>query len=280
MYGDIGASVARFATRLARTTPAALAPDEALRAYADMRRFRLLLSACTAFVLSTACADAVGYPPPLSGERTFLFIGNSLTYVNDVPGMLQALADSGGVGPISVQSIALPDNALVDHWERGDAQRQIQRGRYEWVVLQQGPSSVAVNRDTLRIFTRKFGDLAKSVGSKPALFAAWPAASRRVDFPRAIESYALAASDVGGLLLPVSTAWIDILQAFPPIGLYSDDIHANVEGSYLTALVMYARFFSRTPIGLPARFRMPGGSVVTIAPTTAAALQQAAERSR
>lgn len=47
-----------------------------------------------------ACATAACLSAPLAGPqligdgRAILFAGNSLTYVNDVPGIVQALADS------------------------------------------------------------------------------------------------------------------------------------------------------------------------------------------
>ena len=48
--------------------------------------------ATLAIVLGEACALAT--EPKLVGEGTrILFIGNSHTYVNDVPGILQALAE-------------------------------------------------------------------------------------------------------------------------------------------------------------------------------------------
>src|ERR1044071_1037943 len=99
------------------------------------------------------CAQA-----PAASARRILFIGNSLTYGNDVPGIVQALADSDGTGPIEVETVAFPDYALVDHWNEGTAMNRIGRGGWDAVVLQQGPSSVEANRDTLRMFAKRFGD--------------------------------------------------------------------------------------------------------------------------
>lgn len=45
-------------------------------------------------------------PAPLGEGLQVLFIGNSHTYVNDVPGILQALADSAGEEKLAVQSLA------------------------------------------------------------------------------------------------------------------------------------------------------------------------------
>jgi hypothetical protein len=49
----------------------------------------------------------------VSGQHV-LFIGNSLTYTNDLPGTVAALASQVS-DTIRVQSVALPNLALIDH---------------------------------------------------------------------------------------------------------------------------------------------------------------------
>ena len=59
-----------------------------------LSRTGVVASLVLAVLLADGCNSATG--PRLIGEGTrILFIGNSHTYVNDVPGILQALADSG-----------------------------------------------------------------------------------------------------------------------------------------------------------------------------------------
>ena len=205
-----------------------------------------------------------------------LFVGNSYLYYNDIPGIVQALADSAKGEKLSVGVVAGADLALIDHWNEGTARRVIADGGMKWVVLQQGPSSVEANRDTLRIAARLFAGVIAKANARPALFAAWPTASRREDFPRAIESYTLAAADVDGLLLPVAAAWVAAWAKTPPPSLYADPLHPSAEGAYLSALVVYAQLLGKTPKGLPATLRLNAGRMVVIDPPTAALLQQAA----
>ena len=209
--------------------------------------------------------------------RRVLFIGNSLTYFNDLPGIVQALADSAGGDKIAVATVAGPDLALVDHWNDGAAQREIARGGWELVVLQQGPSSTDVNRDSLRTFARRFAEEIAKVSARPALYSVWPTAGRRQDFARAIESYTLAATDVNGVLLPVASAWLSAIQRDAGPELYAaDGLHPTVAGSYLAALVIYAKLLDQSPVGLPARLRLRSGTIVTIDPPTASMLQEVA----
>jgi hypothetical protein len=232
-----------------------------------------------AFVVA-ACLSAGTTQPHLSGRGTpILFIGNSLTYLNDVPGIVQAFAAARG-DSLAVETVAFPDYALIDHWNdgagRGTARGEIAASKWKFVVLQQGPSSVVVNRDTLRLSTRLFAPGITQAGGVPALFSAWPTNDRLQDFPAAIQSYTLAASDVTGVLLPVASAWLAAWQRSPTLTLYSDGLHASVAGSYLSALAIYAVVVHKTPIGLPSSLILRSGARVVLDSATAATLQTAA----
>ena len=231
----------------------------------------------TVVALLSACLGGSPAGPQSLGEGTrVLFIGNSLTYVNDVPGILQALADSAGGDKLAVASRALPNYALIDHWTEGVAQNTIAQGGWAWVVMQQGWTPAGIYRDTLRLATRNFGVGIAKIGAKPALYQTWPPVDRPNDFAGSIESYELAAADVSGVVFPVARAWLAVWKLDPSIQLYSDGLHASLAGSYLAALVMYARIFDRTPVGLPAALRTHSGVVIRIPPALARTLQDAA----
>ncbi|HEX6049762.1 MAG TPA: hypothetical protein VFZ21_10865 [Gemmatimonadaceae bacterium] len=229
-------------------------------------------------LLLVACLGTSGVAgPTLLGDGTrVLFVGNSLTYVNDVPGILQALADSAGGERLAVASRALPNYALIDHWTEGVVQGEIAKGGWAWVVMQQGWTPAGVYRDTLRLATRNFGAEIAKIGATPALYQTWPPSNRRGDFPGSIESYELAAADVSGVLFPVARAWLAAWERDPTLQLYSDGLHASPAGSYLAALVMYARIFQRSPVGLPARLRTRSGMPLALDASVARTLQEAA----
>ena len=260
-----------------RHTSPALAAANGL--HSRMRTWHAILRAGVILV-AAACLGGPGITEPkLIGEgRRALFIGNSYLYVMDVPALVQALADSAGGDKIAVATVAGPDLALVDHWNEGTSRRTIAKGEWEWVVLQQGPSSVQVNRDTLRMVTKLFADEMAKVGARPALFSAWPAESRRVDFPRAIESYRLAAQDVDGIFLPIAGAWLEAWEREAQLQLYSDGLHPSSTGAYLAALVIYAKLLGKSPVGLPARVRTRDGLQIDLPAPVATLLQEAAEQ--
>lgn len=203
--------------------------------------------------------------------RRILFIGNSLTSANDVPGLVEALSASGGAR-IDCRVVAFPNYSLEDHWNRGDAMRSILGGGWSVVVLQQGPSALPESRTLLIDYARRFDAAIKKVGARTALYMVWPAANRRGDFDGVSASYAAAAHAVGGLLLPVGEAWRAVLRRDPSIDLYaSDGFHPTAVASYLAALVIYQKLSGRSPIGLPATMVKP-----RLAEARAALLQEAA----
>ncbi len=168
-----------------------------------------------------------------------LFIGNSLTYVNDLPAMVAALGQSAGT-PIEYETVAMPDFSLEDHWNQGDARRAIGRSRWTWVVLQQGPSALATSRLLLVEYAKRFDREIQRAGARTALYMVWPARARRGDFPQVSRSYAAAAAALGATLLPVGAAWQDAWAIDAALPLYGrDGLHPSRLGSWLGALVVY-----------------------------------------
>ncbi len=54
--------------------------------------------------------------PPDPNALAILFVGNSLTYSNDMPEMVRELVEEADIGPVIVTSSSFPNYGLVDHW--------------------------------------------------------------------------------------------------------------------------------------------------------------------
>ncbi|HEY0015175.1 MAG TPA: SGNH/GDSL hydrolase family protein [Longimicrobium sp.] len=248
-----------------------------------------IMAACVGLMAVLACRGGgtgtgavAGCTDDAGGPMRILFIGNSLTYTNALPYMLRSLADSAGEAPPLVDDVTLPDYGLEQHWQDGRAAQAIRGACWDVVVLQQGPSSLPESRVLLLDYAGRFNALIREQGARPALLSVWPSSSRRGDFARAIESYALAAEAVDGVLLPAATAWLRAWELDPALDLYTDGLHPTPEGSYLAALVIAGRLYGRAPAQMPAAFsvRARGSSTdrqVRIDPATAAVLRQAAQ---
>jgi hypothetical protein len=220
----------------------------------------LSLIAAGSNCLSTTSPNGDPAPNPQASTR-ILFVGNSLTYFNDLPGMVKALADSAGIAGVQAAQVAKPDYSLEDHWNDGQARRVIEGGGWTHVVMQQGPSAVLANRANLRQWAATFAEVIRNKSGVPAMFSVWPQSINFSDFPHSIESYRLAAEDINGLFLPGGGAWLVAFGRNSGLPLYGPDgLHPSVQGSYLAALAVFGKLFNRSVIGLPRGLQVSGGS--------------------
>src|SRR4051812_39880615 len=65
-----------------------------------------------------------------------LFIGNSFTQRNDLPGLIASMARQHGVS-LRHELISAGGASLKRHWNAGTAVSAIQKGGYDFVVLQE-----------------------------------------------------------------------------------------------------------------------------------------------
>lgn len=188
-------------------------------------------------------------PPPAPAR--ILFIGNSLTYQNDLPGMVCQLARSVG-RKLVCESLALPDYGLEQHWQSGKARALIATGQWDVVVLQQGPSAQPESRRLLVDYTRRFDAEIRKAGARTALYMVWPSRQRRGDVEGVSQSYRAAATAVGATLLPVGDAWRAAWAADRNLPLYAaDQFHPSGVGTYLAALVVYRHLMAEPAPATP-----------------------------
>jgi hypothetical protein len=242
-----------------------------------MSRFRTPLAALAAALLLSsvgACQDTSGPKPPLSLK--VLFIGNSLTYYNNLPGTVAEIAVAGG-DVIQVEMVAKPGYALIDHLTDGtEAEDAIRREPWDYVVLQQGPTTLPVNRDSLILWTKMFEPIIRSMGARPALYMVWPNASQPGNFGAVRTSFQMAADAVAGVFLPAGVAWQDAWQRDAALPLSGPDgFHPSPLGTYLAALTIYERLTGHDPRSLPP-YAIVDGAALNVPEATIRLLQQAA----
>ena len=178
----------------------------------------------------------------LAAATRILFIGNSLTYANDLPQKVCALAAAAGRQAVC-ESLARPDFSLEDHWNLKEAQKVIARG-WDVVVLQQGPSALPESRVLLVEYVKRFDAEIRKAGGRTALYMVWPSRSRAGDFDGVVQSYTAAAGAVGGLLLPAGEAWRAAWRLDASLPLYAaDGFHPSPMGTHLAALVIHRQVF-------------------------------------
>jgi len=202
-------------------------------------------------LLITSCSNTVRSPKT---GLNVLFIGNSLTYYNDMPTMLNNLLIQAKVKVESIEVIAFPNYGLPDHWENPATREKITSGFWDVVVLQQGPSATE-GRPYLLEYSKLFAKEIRNAGAQPALYMVWPSQQRFFDFDGVSDSYKMAAEQINGMLFPVGEAWRKAWQKDPDLALYgADGFHPTPLGSYLAALVIFEQLAKQNSHNLSTSF--------------------------
>lgn len=175
-----------------------------------------------------------------------LFVGNSYLYTNRLPDVVGALAADQRVA-IDAKMLAKPDFALSDHLRTQRLARAL-REHWDWIVLQQGPSSSPDSRRELVHSVRRFAKRVPA-GTRLALMSTWPQAIHADTSPAAEASYREAANAVGACVLPVATAWrLAAADASPPALYQGDQLHPTVAGTWLAAITILHGIASEAPL--------------------------------
>lgn len=203
-------------------------------------RSRWAMSAIAPLVAATAvCATtptSVDEALPEADARV-LFLGNSLTYTNDLPFLVRAIAEAAGHTFVH-STIARPDYSLEDHWNTGGRDAVLQ-AQADFVIMQQGPSSLPESQEYLRTWTERFAPVIAEAGGTPALYMVWPDDTRLHAFDDVRDSYESAAVAVGGLFIPAGEAWRAAWDAGLTSPLYGPDgFHPSGLGSVIAALTI------------------------------------------
>ena len=128
----------------------------------------------TPSVINTSTSDCKPNSTLVDAATKLLFIGNSLTYTNDLPDIVERRAKERGID-VRTQMVAKPSYALEDHWNEGCIQVLIESKMFDFVIVQQGPSSQEEGRVMLLEYGAKLKELCNGNDAKLAFFMVWPA---------------------------------------------------------------------------------------------------------
>lgn len=178
-----------------------------------------------------------------SASRKILFVGNSLTYTNDLPALVVREAKRKGTA-VKADMLAYPNYALEDHWIDGELQQKIEKEKYEFVIVQQGPSSQADGLEMLLTYGEKISDLCRKHDTKLVFFMVWPARANFHTFGGVIANYTDAATSTGSILCPVGKVWKEHFDATKDFSYYGPDgFHPSLAGSENAATLLVNELF-------------------------------------
>ncbi|WP_343486137.1 SGNH/GDSL hydrolase family protein [Allomuricauda sp. d1] len=178
-------------------------------------------------------------------QRTInvLFVGNSLTYSNDLPALVKEEASKIDF-EVKTKTVAHPNYALMDHWNDGKVQKMIKNGNYDFVIVQQGPSSQEFGKQVLFEYGEKFKKLCGKNGAKLVYFMVWPSRTYYRTFDAVIKNHNDAAKANDALVCPVGEVWKQHFDTTNDFSYYGDDgFHPSLEGSKVAARVICETLF-------------------------------------
>jgi hypothetical protein len=184
--------------------------------------------------------DFAGAKSSRPGTRV-LFVGNSATYYNGMPQMVQKLAAGDpGARPLFAVSYTAPGWSLRSAARDDRLADLIRDVRWDTVVLQEHThrASASVERRSRETdpYVRDLQSRIAARGARTMIFMTWP--YREVSDLAAV---------LGLNAAPVMPALVEAYRRRPDLDLWLQDGHTNRAGSYLTACVFYVYLTWRDP---------------------------------
>jgi hypothetical protein len=204
-----------------------------------------------------------------SRSINLLFIGNSFTQRNNLPGLLAELAAARNL-TVRHELISVGGASLRTHWNAGRAAKAIATGGYDYVVLQEQSTLPVKNDQRMAENVRLFDAATKQAGSETVLYMTWARQHSPETQQTIADAYITVGKELGATVVPVGLVWQDFLAQHQSPVLYDrDQSHPSLAGSYLAACVFLAALLKANPVGIDSG---PTG----LSQQDRAALQQAA----
>jgi hypothetical protein len=189
----------------------------------------------------------------MDAPERVLFIGNSYTQRNDLPGMIAELVRAGTGLQVVTERVIANGASLRQHWNAGRAEALIRGGQWDVVVLQEQSTLPVKNATRYHENVRLFLPLLGEKDAQIAYYLPWPRQAAPDSLHALIEAVSSIAGESGGIVVPVGPAWEIAGREGFELPLYDKDgSHPTPAGSYLAACVFYGALWGRSPEGLPA----------------------------
>jgi len=199
--------------------------------------------------------------------KRVLFLGNSYTYVNDLPQLLVEVANS--VGDVVIKNQNTPGGySLEGHSTDVVSLNKIRQGTWDFVVLQDQSQRPSLQDEYVEEFVYpyaqrlndtivKYNNCAGTTlymtwgreNGDASNCGAWPPVCTYEGMDDLLrERYLFMANDNEAITSPVGAVWRFLREYYPEIDLYSQDgSHPSLAGSYAGAITFYTTIFKKNP---------------------------------
>lgn len=239
-------------------------------------RAMVLAGSLSAMAVLSACGrDTLG---PEDAGISILFIGNTYSAFHDLPGVVEALLDSAGHSPNHTFGEIMLGLSLEDHWVLETGQEWINKGTWDYVIMQQGPSITSGRRSLLK-YTQLFAPLIRAAGAEPGLWEIWPVPDETNDFDAIYASYREAADSIDGFMIPAADTWQEAWKLDPSLAFYEDDhVTPTLLGTYAIGLTIAAGLSHKDPYLFPEAVNTVSGFNIYVDHRAATLIKYAAQR--
>lgn len=185
-----------------------------------------------------------------------LFLGNSLTYWNDLPRITEEIA-KGEARPIRAASVTMGGASLDQLWDRTKALEQLWLEHWDYVIVQERSGRAPHDRGELfHRYVRMFANEIRRSGAKPLIYMTWlpdDAAANE-------ELFRIAAIRARAKLVPAGIAWAELTKK--GMDLLDDGTHPNIAGSYLVACSVFSTIYERQAPETPVAFNPAAANLI------------------
>ncbi|MBR0451117.1 MAG: hypothetical protein IJI78_03915 [Oscillospiraceae bacterium] len=181
-----------------------------------------------------------------------LFIGNSHTYMNDMPKLVSDMVENSTRQLCEVFMLAYSGRSLKWHMaeEYFSERFNILYGHYDYCVIQEQAHPMTDESDTIT-YTNGIIKLCKKANTKPVIFETWAEKDKPENQVEMNRRYRKLADDSGAILAPIGEVWAAVLSSLPSSRdedlYFRDGEHASAIGDYLIAMVLTKTITGRLP---------------------------------
>jgi hypothetical protein len=237
---------------------------------------RLGISSCATVMTLNGC----GRKKPKMKPQKILFLGNSFTYYNAMPNLIQQLAAAAQQETLA-EAVAPGGWKLQQHASDPTSLDTLVRQKWNYVALQEQSTIPAIRgaREYMMFpAVRSLAQRSTAIGRKPLLFMTWgrergmseAGFGDYASMQAAVSTgYLTIAAELDIAIAPVGEAWKTVVNQHSAIQLWDQDgSHPSLAGSFLAACVFYTVLYHRSPKGI--------AYTAGLEPQTAAILQEVA----
>jgi hypothetical protein len=208
---------------------------------------RALASLLAILLCLAGCGSAAGGQ---NSERV-LFVGNSLTYVGNLPAVFAVMANANGHA-VESDMIVRGGATLTERLKDGSIARALGGHRYAALVLQErggdllcgfGPESCAESAASLKAITRMAKEKGVSRVVLLGTYQSMPAVSKAI-----VEREGAAANEAGIAYVEVSRTLQRLDRAQPALAWFdADGMHPGKDLTLLEAMLLHRQLFGALP---------------------------------